>query len=177
MNNLSLSLLEWFSALSLMAVGGGSAVLTEMKMILLNHFGLSTAQFIHIYGLGQLAPGPNMLAVLALGQQIDGFVGAVAAGIGFFVPSSILVFLVGRLWNKIGDTPWRRTFQKSLEPISIGLMCSGVYSIGHFSLSSPEAWLAALVAGVLFFKTKSNPVLVIAGCGIFIYLCSFIVTI
>lgn len=161
-----LSLFLWFSMLSLMAVGGGSAVLTEMKIILQEHFGLSAAQFIHIYGLGQLAPGPNMLAVLAMGQQVDKHFGALAAGIGFFLPSSLLVFYIGRLWNKIGDTPWRRTFQKALEPISIGLMSSGVYSIGHFSLNSPLSWLVFGISAVLLVKTKINSVLLIIGCGL-----------
>lgn len=164
--NLPFELFLWFSSLSLMAVGGGSAVLTEMKLILEAHFNMTDAQFIHIYGLGQLAPGPNLLSVFALGQQIDGFLGSLASGLGFFIPSSILVFFIGRLWNKIGDTPWRRTVQNSLEPISIGLMLSGVYSIGHFSLSSPIAWLCFGVSLSIFFKTKFNPALVILICGL-----------
>lgn len=164
--NIVLELFLWFSTLSCMAVGGGSAVLTEMKSILIHHFGFTDAQFVHLYGLGQLAPGPNMLAVFAMGQSVDGFTGALAAGLGFFIPSSILVFFIGRLWNKIGDTPWRRSVQKSLEPLSIGLMLSGVYSIGHFSLSSPIAWLCAGVSLFCFFKTKINSVLVIFVSGI-----------
>lgn len=172
--NILIELFLWFSALSCMAVGGGSAVLTEMKLILIQHFGFTDAQFIHLYGLGQLAPGPNMLAVFAMGQSVEGFLGAISAGLGFFIPSSIIVFFIGRLWNKIGDTPWRRTVQKSLEPLSIGLMLSGVYSIGHFSLSSPIAWLCAGVSLFCFFKTKINSVLIIFVSGLVMVLASLL---
>ncbi len=154
-----------FSMLSLLAVGGGSAVLPEMQTLLHQHFNFSHTDFVHAYSVGQLAPGPNMLAVLIMGEMIDGMMGAFIVALAFFIPSSILCLYAGRLWQHIGDTPWRRTLQQALEPISIGLMCSGVYTIAKESLVNWQSSAVALLVGLLLVKTKINPVILILGAG------------
>lgn len=155
-----------FSTLSLLAVGGGSAVLPEMQTLLHQHFNFSHTQFVHAYSVGQLAPGPNMLAVLIMGEMIDGLIGALIVALAFFIPSSILCLYAGRLWTRIGDTPWRHALQQALEPISIGLMCSGVYTIAKESLVNWQACAVALIVGVLLMKTKINPVILILAAGL-----------
>lgn len=55
-----------FGFLSLMAVGGGTAVLPEMQTLLAQQFDINHTQFVHIYSIGQVAPGPNMLMVLII---------------------------------------------------------------------------------------------------------------
>jgi chromate transporter len=160
-----LQLASVFSMLSLLAVGGGSAVLPEMQSMLLQHFNFSATEFVHAYSVGQLAPGPNMLSVLIMGDMIDGLMGAFIVALAFFIPSSILCLYAGRLWTRIGDTPWRHSLQQALEPISIGLMCSGVYTIAKESLVNWQSCAVALLVGLLLVKTKINPVVLILGSG------------
>lgn len=155
-----------FSMLSLLAVGGGSAVLPEMQNLLHQQFNLSQTEFVHAYSVGQLAPGPNMLAVLIMGEMIDGLMGALIVALAFFIPSSILCLYAGRLWTRIGDTPWRHSLQQALEPISIGLMCSGVYTIAKEALVNWQSCALALVVGLLLLKSKINPVILILAAGI-----------
>jgi len=158
-----------FSMLSLLAVGGGSAVLPEMQTLLHKYFNFSQTEFVHAYSVGQLAPGPNMLAVLIMGEMIDGIIGALIVALAFFIPSSILCLYAGRIWRHIGDTPWRHSVQQALEPISIGLMCSGVYTIAKESLVNWQSCAVALLVGVLLLKTKINPVILILGAGVIGY--------
>jgi chromate transporter len=158
--------LAWtFALLSVLAVGGGTAVLPEMQTILAHQFGIDHTQFVHIYSIGQLAPGPNMLMVLVIGYQIAGLIGAGVVLLSFFLPSSLMCFYMGRLWNRFGESPWRRTIQNALEPISIGLMCSGVYAVAKASVVSSITLALALVTLYLILRTKINPVLVILGSG------------
>lgn len=159
--NLALS----FSLLSLLAVGGGTAVLPEMQSLLSHHFGIDHTQFVHIYSIGQLAPGPNMLMVLVIGYQLAGLLGAGIVLLSFFLPSSVLCFYIGRLWNRFGENPWRRSIQNALEPISIGLMASGVYAVAKASIVGGVTAALALVSFYLILRTKINPVLVILGSG------------
>lgn len=159
--NLALS----FSLLSLLAVGGGTAVLPEMQSLLSHHFGIDHTQFVHIYSIGQLAPGPNMLMVLVIGYQLAGLLGAGIVLLSFFLPSSILCFYIGRLWNRFGENPWRRSIQNALEPISIGLMASGVYAVAKASIVDGITAALALASFYLILRTKINPVLVILGSG------------
>jgi len=155
-----------FALLSVLAVGGGTAVLPEMQTLLAHQFGIDHTQFVHIYSIGQVAPGPNMLMVLVIGFQIAGLVGAGVVLLSFFLPSSILCFYVGRAWSRFGDSPWRRSIQNALEPISIGLMASGVYAVAKASIVSPITLALALITLYLILRTKINPVFVILGSGI-----------
>jgi chromate transporter len=158
--------LAWtFALLSVLAVGGGTAVLPEMQTILAHQFGIDHTQFVHIYSVGQLAPGPNMLMVLVIGYQIAGLIGAGVVLLAFFLPSSLMCFYMGRLWNRFGENPWRRSIQNALEPISIGLMSSGVYAVAKASVVSGITLALALVTLYLILRTKINPVLVILGSG------------
>lgn len=155
-----------FAVLSLLAVGGGTAVLPEMQSILLHQFGLTHDRFVHIYSLGQLAPGPNMLMVLVIGLQLAGLGGAAVVFLSFFIPSSVLCLFIGRLWIKMGESAWRRAIQNALEPISIGLMLSGVYAVGKAAATSPVTFGLALLAFIVLVSTKVNPVLVILLAGL-----------
>jgi chromate transporter len=155
-----------FGLLSLLAVGGGTAVLPEMQTLLLHQFGITHTDFVRMYGIGQIAPGPNMLMVLIIGFKIAGALGACIVLLAFFIPSSVLCFYAGRLWNYFGDNPWRRTVQDALEPISIGLMASGVYAVGKASIVSPVTLGLALITLYLILKTKINPVLIILSSGV-----------
>ena len=154
-----------FALLSILAVGGGTAVLPEMQSLLAHQFGIDHTQFVHIYSFGQLAPGPNMLMVLVIGYQLAGLIGAGIVLLSFFLPSSILCFYFGRLWNRFGESPWRRAVQNALEPISLGLMASGVYAVGKASIVSPITLVLALITFYLILKTKLNPVYLILGSG------------
>ena len=161
-----ISLALCFGMLSLMAVGGGTAVLPEMQSLLAHQFGIDHLRFVHIYSIGQIAPGPNMLMVLVIGFQVAGLLGAGVVLLSFFLPSSILCFYVGRIWNRFGESPWRRCIQNALEPISIGLMASGVYAVAKSSIVNPITLGLSLVSLYLILKTKLNPVLVILGSGL-----------
>ena len=165
MNHLLLLALN-FSLLSLLAVGGGTAVLPEMQTLLAQQFDIDHLQFVHIYSIGQIAPGPNMLMVLVIGFQVAGLLGAGVVLLSFFLPSSILCFYAGRIWDRFGESPWRRSIQNALEPISIGLMASGVYAVAKSSIVSPITLVLALISLYFILKTKINPVFVILGSGI-----------
>jgi chromate transporter len=156
-----------FGLLSLQAVGGGTAVLPEMQRLVEGTYHIKPDDFAQIYSLGQLAPGPNMLMVVVLGDRIAGVAGAIVVLLSFFIPASILCFGAGRLWDRVGESPWRRAVQNGLAPISIGLMASGVYSLGKFATTT---WLTiGLAIGMiaLILRTKINPTLLILACAVF----------
>lgn len=154
-----------FSMLSLLAVGGGTAVLPEMQTVLSEHYNIDHTTFVHIYSIGQLAPGPNMMMVLVFGFQIAGLLGALVVLLSFFIPSSLLCLFVGRLWFRIGEGPWRRAVQNALEPISIGLMCSGVYAVAKSAIAGPVSIGLAVITFSIILFTRINPVYVILSTG------------
>lgn len=161
-----------FGLLSILAVGGGTSVLPEMQSLLAQQFDIAQTEFVRIYSIGQVAPGPNMLMVLIIGFKVAGLIGAGVVSLAFFLPSSILCFYAGRLWSHFAQNPWRRTVQNALEPISIGLMSSGVYAVAKASIVNPMTLVLALCTVYFILRTKINPVFVILGSGLAFYLFS-----
>ena len=156
-----------FGLLSILAVGGGAAVLPEMKETVVGqHHWLSDDQFVHVYSLGQIAPGPNMLMVQIIGDRVAGISGALVALFAFFAPASILTYATGRLWDRLGDWPWRESIQRGLAPISIGLMLAGTITIAKIAVTDPRTIaLAIAVTGILLWR-KINPAYLILASAL-----------
>jgi chromate transporter len=161
-----LKLFNDFGTLSLQAVGGGTAVLPEMERLMEREYHISPEEFTKVYSLGQLAPGPNMTMVVVLGDRIAGVLGALVVLFAFFIPASFLVFLVGRIWERAGKSPWRRAVQDGLAPISIGLMLSGVYTLATTATTTALTIAMAIAVVVLVLRTKINPLFVVLASGV-----------
>jgi chromate transporter len=160
-----------FAYLSLLTVGGGMAAFPEMKILTVDvHHWLSFPQLIHLYSVGQMAPGPNMMMIVAVGQWAGGFAGATVTVIAFFVPTAMLAFLVARFWKRLERWPWRRSIQEGLAPVSIGLLLAGCFTMAKGSVTGLET--GAITVGVLLMllQYKINPaILVVAGALIGIF--------
>lgn len=168
-------LMNVFCLLSLMAVGGGSAVLPEMEheSVSLNQW-VTPSEFASIYSLGQMAPGPNLSMVGLIGFKAAGIFGMIVALIAFYLPSSFLTYTASHIWDSFKDNPWRQAIQKGLAPVTIGLMLAGVYAVGKtasFNISKPlevnaiTIGIGIAVCVVLFLK-KINPAFLILGGGV-----------
>ena len=158
------ALIRVFAYLSLLTVGGGMAAFPEMKVeIVQAHHWLTDEQLTHVYSTGQMSPGPNMMMVAEVGQLVSGIPGAIVCALAFFVPTGILTFLVGRLWNKLEHWPWRASIQKGLGPVAIGLAVGGLITFGKGAVTG---WITLVVGLATFFavvRTTINPVFFILG--------------
>lgn len=156
-----------FAYLSLLTVGGGMAAFPEMQTLVVDvHHWLTADQLIHFYSVGQLAPGPNMMMVTAIGERVAGPVGALLVVLAFFLPTALLTWLVGRAWTRLEHWPWRESIRKGLAPVSVGLVLSGCVSMATVAL---KGWLTvtiALVVLALVLRTKINPALLILAAAI-----------
>ena len=142
-------------------------MLPEMPRLMEGQYGMKPEDFTKIYSLGQLAPGPNMSMVVVLGDRVAGIIGALVVLVAFFLPASVLCFLVGKVWSKAGDSPWRRAVQDGLAPIAIGLMLAGVWALAQTATTTVLTIGVALAVVALILRTKINPVFIVIACGIF----------
>jgi chromate transporter len=173
MNKL-ISLVNVFALLSILAVGGGTAVLPQMKHeTVVTRQWLSAEQFTDIYSLGQLSPGPNMNMVAVIGYHVSGIPGAILVLLAFYLPSCTLVFAVGKFWDHFEGSPWRDALQGAMAPITIGLMMSGVYAIGRTATINLDRSLRfnlitvaiTMIVTVILLKRHINPALLILVGG------------
>lgn len=173
--NKIVELINVFALLSLLAVGGGTAVLPQMKHDTVDiHHWVTDTQFTEIYSLGQLAPGPNMTCVILIGYEFAGWAGAIAVLFAFFFPACLLCYFVSQIWDAARGSAWRDAVQRGMAPIVIGLMLAGCYALGKTASYNPaKDWefnvltlaIGAAVA-ILLTVTKINPALTILGGGV-----------
>lgn len=96
-----------FAMLSMLAVGGGTAVLPEMKHVtVLEQQWLTASDFNDYYAVGQFVPGPNMLMISLIGLHAAGWMGAAVVVLAFFLPFSMLMFFASRFWDRFSTSPW-----------------------------------------------------------------------
>jgi len=160
-----------FAYLSLLTVGGGMAAFPEMKELTVEvHKWLTFPQLIHLYSVGQMAPGPNMMMIVSIGEWAGGMLGAIVVLLAFFGPTALLAFIVARGWKKLEKWPWRTSIQQGLAPVSIGLLLAGCFTMAKGVMSGPtHLETGAIAVGVLLIllKYKINPaLLVLAGAVI-----------
>ena len=158
------ALIRVFAYLSLLTVGGGMAAFPEMKILTVEvHKWLTFPQLIHIYSVGQMYPGPNMMMIVVIGQWAGGMLGALAVLIAFFGPTALLAFLVGRMWKRLDKWPWRTSIQRGLAPVSIGLLLAGCFTMAKGAISGAETAAIAVAVLLILLQYKVNPALLVLG--------------
>lgn len=161
------ALVAVFAYLSLLTVGGGMAAFPEMKTLVVDsHHWMTFPQLIHLYSVGQMAPGPNMMMIAGIGQWVAGPVGALAVVVAFFLPTGLLTLWVGRLWKRLDHWPWRASIQRGLAPVSIGLLLAGAVSIAKGTVTGWESAMVTLAVFAILVATRMNPIPLIAGSAV-----------
>jgi len=160
------ALIGVFAYLSMLTVGGGMAAFPEMKVLTVEvYHWLTFPQLIHLYSIGQLAPGPNMMVVAAIGEWVAGPLGALLATVSFILPTAVITLIAGRLWERLQGWPWHDAIQRVLAPVAIGLLLAGCLSVARGAVTG---WLTAFIAVTVFgllLRTRINPAILIVGSG------------
>ena len=154
-----------FAMLSLLSVGGASAVLPEMHRSLVEvHGWMTSREFAELYALAQASPGPNVLVVSLFGWQAAGAAGAVVTTLAMILPSGVLTFYADRvLWRGAGALAWREIIDNGLAPITVGLIgASGAILAGANASNRVALFLTAATA-LISWRTKFHPLWLIAA--------------
>jgi chromate transporter len=163
-----LPLLKVFSALSLLAVGGGNAIIPDMQRIVVDQYHwLSAREFLDLFAITRATPGPGSTIVLLIGQKLAGLPGALAAGLAMYLPSSLLVFICARIWRHTQHSRTVVVLERALGPIAIGLIFASAVVLIETTEHDALVWGITLVAAVLLVMTELNPLIILAaGAGV-----------
>jgi chromate transporter len=153
-----------FAVLSLLAFGGGAAVLPDMQRQAVEvHHWLTAREFLDIFALSRAIP-PGSLIVVLVGMKAAGIAGGLVAFLAMFGPSSALAFGFARLWHRAGRAVWREVLEQALAPVSVGLTIASGIALAR---STEHTWPTyAVTAGttVLLSFTRLHP-LAVMGSG------------
>ncbi len=168
-----LGLLGHFAMLSLVAVGGGMAVVPDMHRFLVSDTAWMTdQQFSASVALAQAAPGPNILFValmgwqVALNQQQPMWAPALATLclVAVVTPSATLALLASRWTRRHQEHLFVRAFHLGMAPVVMALLLSSAWFVFPWAADTLGRVVAVglwAVCFVLFWRTKVNLALVL----------------
>ena len=165
-----LALVLVFAPLSLLALGGGAAVIADIaqQSIAVHHW-TSEREFADLFALSRAAPGPGSMLAALIGWKVAGIPGAAVATAAFYLPPALLVYTVARLWGRWRGAAWHQAIERGLAPIAAGLLVAGGVVILQASAAGWPVWAAALAATVALLRwPRLHPVpLLLAGAVLF----------
>ena len=161
------AIIKVFLPLSLMALGGGNTIIAEMQRLVVDVHGWVTAeQFSALYAISQAIPGPSMMIVTLLGLAAGGVAGAAVATAATFGPSSLLVYVLARSWERAKGASWRAAVERGLAPLAIGLVFAGGWALGRDILDTPWEYGVLAVSTLVLVRWKLNPLLVMGAVAL-----------
>jgi chromate transporter len=106
-------------------IGFGGVLPLSRRMIVENRRWLTGAEFTELLGLCQFLPGGNIINLsVAIGLQFRGIRGALAALLGLIAAPTIVVVLLGMVYDRFQGDPQVRHMFAGLAAAAAGLLCS-----------------------------------------------------
>ncbi len=167
------TLVTLLAPLSVVSIGGGASVYAPLQHQTVEVLQWLTPQeFIELFAIARITPGPGTMLATLIGFKVAGLAGAAIATLALFVPSSIICFLVARVWNRYRGRPWHTAFENGLAPIGIGLIFAGVLAMLRLGANGSLwilSWGVALAAATLLTWRALHPfALFVAGAAVFV---------
>jgi chromate transporter len=159
-----------FAPLSLVSFGGGNAVIAEIaqQSVAVHHW-TGSREFADLFALSRAAPGPGSMLAALIGWKAAGIAGALVATVAFYLPSVLLVYAAGRLWDRWRGAAWHAAIERGLAPVAGGLFLSGGIAVLRISPGGWEEWGAAFAATAVLLRWPNlHPVpLLLAAAALF----------
>ncbi len=166
-DNPYLSLILVFVPFSLVSIGGGASIFAGVQHQAVDVRQWVTArEFVDLFALSRAAPGPGSMLITLIGWKVAGLSGAFVATAALFVPSSVLCYVLARVWNAHRGKPWHKSLETGLAPIGTGLILAGVIAIMRITGAGAASWIAAGAAAlVLAAWPRLHPIMLLAAGG------------
>ncbi|MCU0522134.1 MAG: chromate efflux transporter [Anaerolineae bacterium] len=127
---------------------------------------LSQQQLIDAIAVGQMTPGPVLSSATFIGYLVSGWAGAIVATAAVFLPSFVIVSLVGPLIPRMRKSPTAQAFLRGVNAAVVALIL--YVSLALFRSAIVDIW-TALIMGIglvaLLFIRIDTFWLVLFGAG------------
>jgi chromate transporter len=166
--SLLLSLVAVLAPLSLVSIGGGPSINAPLQHQAVEVLQWLTPQeFLDMFAISRMTPGPGAMLATLIGFKVAGLPGAMVATLALFVPSSLLCFVIARVWDRYHARRWRRIVEDGLAPIAAGLMFAGVLAMLRLGATGPLwflSWsIAIAVAALMTWRAGLHPLVLLCG--------------
>jgi chromate transporter len=159
-----LELFIYFAMISMLAFGGGNAVISLLERISVGQMRWVTPQdFAAAIGFAYITPGPILITSAFIGHRAAGFPGAVVATVGVFLIPCLLSAFAAQQVRRYIQHPWLRGFGLGAAPAVIGLLGITVFTLSRYAFLD---WSYGVISGMALFLalfTKVSPILILIG--------------
>jgi chromate transporter len=141
-----LALFLAFSRISLSSFGG--AIFWARRELIERQRWLTDREFVEVFTLGQLLPGPNVLNLTVMvGHRFAGWTGALAAVAGFLGWPCLVVIGMGILYQHYGALPQVQQMLTGMSSVAAGLLLATVIKLATVL---PRTWWPWLFGALAF---------------------------
>jgi len=154
-------LLLFFLKAGALTFGSGLVIVPFLQQgVVQEHGWLGEREFLIAVAIGMISPGPVVITATFVGYLVAGFWGAVAATIGIFLPSFLLILIAAPILKRHRGNKNVQGFVKGAYAAAIGTILGASVLLGRIAIGDWLTLLIAVVCLAALFRWKiSNPLL------------------
>ncbi|HYM35012.1 MAG TPA: chromate efflux transporter, partial [Steroidobacteraceae bacterium] len=155
-------LLLFFLKAGSLTFGSGLVIVPFLQQGVVQQYAwLDERQFLIAVAIGMISPGPVVITATFVGYLVAGFGGALAATVGIFLPSFVLVLIAAPIMLKHRANRNVQGFVKGAYAAAIGTILGACVILGRVAIGDWLTIAIAVASLVALFKFKvSNPLLI-----------------
>ena len=170
-----------FFKIGLFTIGGGYAMIPLIEQATVGHGWITTNELLNMIAISESTPGPfaiNMATFVGYNQA--GILGALCTNLGVALPSFLIILVIAKLISYVNmENRYVKGMLAGVTPIVVGLIavafvttflktCFGYtnYDVPITEVDVVGIVIAVIMALVLFFRKKTNVIVIIIGSGL-----------
>ena len=160
-----LQILVFFTKAGAFVFGSGLAIVPFLHQGVVQQFGwLNEQQFIDAVAVAMITPGPVVITVVFIGFLAAGFLGAVAAAVGIFLPVYLFTIIPAPWFSRNRDNALLKAFVLGATAAATGAIAGAVVLLARRAIyDGPTAAVALVSLGLLWRFKIPEPILVAAA--------------
>ena len=162
-----LQILLFFTKAGSFVFGSGLAIVPFLHQGVVQQFGwLNEQQFIDAVAVAMITPGPVVITVVFIGFLVAGVLGAIAAGIGIFLPVYVFTVIPAPWFSRNRNNAQLKAFVQGATAAATGALSGAVVVIALRAIYDAPTALIALISLAILWRYKVPEPLLVTAAGI-----------
>lgn len=159
-------LFAFFFKTGLLVFGSGLVIVSFVKAYVVDQYHwLDNRTFLDAVAIGMISPGPVVITATFVGYVVGGFVGALAATVGIFLPSIVLTIVGTPILMRYRNNRRVMGFVRGITVAVVGVLAGTTYLVGRPVIGDllTLALFVSAIAATRLTKKIPDQVLVVGG--------------
>ena len=166
-DNVLLQILAFFTKAGAFVFGSGLAIVPFLHQGVVQQFGwLTEPQFLDAVAVAMITPGPVVITVVFIGFLVAGFLGAIMAGVGIFLPVYIFTIVPAPWFRRNRDDARLKAFVQGATAAATGALSGAVIVLAIRAIYDVPTAAVTLVSLAVLWRFKVSEPLLVTAAGI-----------